>query len=422
MNVRKSSVCVLILLSVLASADRGMVPVTQPDAVLYEPGQKAIIAWNGTTEILVLSTDVKASKDTMVLEILPLPSEPYRIVKANRTSFDNTIKIIRIHAGPAPSSTKLGGRSEGYQPGVEIVFHEKIGAHDITVAKANNIHDFVDWGDDFLRKNLIGYSISDSRLEGIVADYIKDGVNYFVFDLINLTSAQRSTDPILYEFRNDYMFYPMSISSLTSGDTHITIFTLTSTVYAQEDLTSGLRFMNYDTGGWKTPIQFKVTRRELADISLESGIGQMFPWEPTLTSLEYKGPLQTLREDFIVGDTYWRKKAVESYMNAVERRADGELNEALAEAAEAQKLFEKISDKRGASKSKQLAEEITVEIGGVVVTTTLRVLPPVKDTTSTIPPQPAPPSDSGFNTLSAVILALLAVSLIILAKKQRISG
>jgi|GEM_PF-3814427 hypothetical protein len=35
-----------------------------------------MIAWNGLEEILLLSTDMRASETARVLEVLPLPSEP----------------------------------------------------------------------------------------------------------------------------------------------------------------------------------------------------------------------------------------------------------------------------------------------------------------------------------------------------------
>ncbi len=55
-------------------ADRGMIPIS--DVSVHGPGQKASIAWDGEVESLILSTDVYASGDTMVLELLPLPAEP----------------------------------------------------------------------------------------------------------------------------------------------------------------------------------------------------------------------------------------------------------------------------------------------------------------------------------------------------------
>ena len=68
-------VLVVSILLPLVYADRGGLPIV-PGVSIYEPGQKAIVAWNGNEEILILSTDVRASEQTMVLEILPLPSKP----------------------------------------------------------------------------------------------------------------------------------------------------------------------------------------------------------------------------------------------------------------------------------------------------------------------------------------------------------
>jgi len=73
------------------AADRGMLPII-PGISVYEPGQKAIIAWSGSKEILILSTDVYADESTKVLEVLPLPSKP--VVKdGNFKSFEVVQKI-----------------------------------------------------------------------------------------------------------------------------------------------------------------------------------------------------------------------------------------------------------------------------------------------------------------------------------------
>ena len=57
-------------------ADRGSIPWGDWDLQnlpeIYEPAQNAIIAWNGKEEILVLTTDLRSSKPTKVLEVLPL--------------------------------------------------------------------------------------------------------------------------------------------------------------------------------------------------------------------------------------------------------------------------------------------------------------------------------------------------------------
>ncbi|MCJ7560066.1 hypothetical protein MUO79_05550, partial [Candidatus Bathyarchaeota archaeon] len=58
--LRAIQVAVLAFLLVYVSlplvhADRGGLPII-PGVSIYEPGQKAIVAWNGNEEILILST------------------------------------------------------------------------------------------------------------------------------------------------------------------------------------------------------------------------------------------------------------------------------------------------------------------------------------------------------------------------------
>ncbi len=59
----------------------GLSPVT-----IFESGQRAIIAWNGTDEMLILSTDVSTSEESFILSFLPLPSN-LLIDEGNFTSF-----------------------------------------------------------------------------------------------------------------------------------------------------------------------------------------------------------------------------------------------------------------------------------------------------------------------------------------------
>ncbi|MDI6708427.1 MAG: hypothetical protein QME47_05015 [Candidatus Thermoplasmatota archaeon] len=86
---------VLIALSSSANADRGMVSLQ--GISVYEPGQKAIIAWNGSEEILILSTDVHSESNTSVLEILPLPSMP-NVTLGNFSSFYKIQELIWYHS------------------------------------------------------------------------------------------------------------------------------------------------------------------------------------------------------------------------------------------------------------------------------------------------------------------------------------
>lgn len=54
--------------------------VAAPAAVrkveVFEPGQNATVGWNKGKEVLVLATDIQASAETRVIEIMPFPSQP----------------------------------------------------------------------------------------------------------------------------------------------------------------------------------------------------------------------------------------------------------------------------------------------------------------------------------------------------------
>ena len=219
----------LLLLSVPPPvlADGGMISIAA-NISIDEPGQKAIIAWDGQEEILILSTDVHAEGDTTALRVIPLPSEPDRIEQGDFNSFLRIRDIIYDRFRPRHGWFECGGTGgkEG-GAGVDIVFHDKIGAHDIWVAKATDAAGFVNWADDFLARNEIQYEISSPELEALAAQYIDDGIQFFVFDLIELSPDQKSVEPIVYQFQSDTLYFPLKISSIIPGYTRISLFLLT---------------------------------------------------------------------------------------------------------------------------------------------------------------------------------------------------
>ena len=76
---------------------------------IFEPTQRALIAWNGEEEILILSTDLRASRATKVLEVMPFPAEP-RVKKGDVGVFRRAVKLInskipRPHGGEGPAAS-----------------------------------------------------------------------------------------------------------------------------------------------------------------------------------------------------------------------------------------------------------------------------------------------------------------------------
>jgi hypothetical protein len=292
---------VAVPLAQVGLADRGMVPIG--DVSVYGPGQKAIIAWNGDEEMMILSTDVSASGDSQVLEILPLPSEP-KVEKGDFASFEQVNRLIEEHL---PRQWWDGFRKGVLTPGegVQIIFHEKIGAHDITAVKAGDSAELVMWAESFLRDAGIEPEISSTELESLVDDYIARDIDYFVFDLIEVTPEPRSIEPIVYRFNCDFLYFPLKISTLAEGWTDINLFLLTPQpvnlhwLPAGSELPQGLEMGKFYGERGTSPIQFKLTKEELA--SIDKDIAGLLEGDAWLTAMAYHGDLARLTRDLILG-------------------------------------------------------------------------------------------------------------------------
>ncbi|UCF70254.1 MAG: DUF2330 domain-containing protein [candidate division WOR-3 bacterium] len=220
---------VLATLSIITTtfcfADRGMMPFN-PNVQIFEPVQRAMIAWNGTDEILLLSTDVHASESTMVLEVLPLPAEP-EVKKGDLETFRRATDLInwKIHRGGVSKGRVL---SEGVVvPSGEVTFHKQIGAHDISVTHLLNASGFVAWVVRYLQSIGIEEDIVSPAMNNLIEDYIKDGFEWFVFDVVSLGEDIVTNEPIQYCFKSDHLFYPLKITSTAQGSTSIELLILT---------------------------------------------------------------------------------------------------------------------------------------------------------------------------------------------------
>jgi len=204
-----------------------MVEVNHIDIPLYEPGQRAIICWDGTTELLILSTDVYAEKATKVLEIMPLPSVP-QIKQCNESVFERLRNLVEWQSVDQEKSG--GGLSsddgESKYVDIEIVFHDTIGVHDLTVIHAKTVSGFAQFVGDFM-ENIDLDPMSFPKAEAIASSYMERGIEYFVLDVIEVSTRLGSPQPLMYRFESPYIYYPMEITSLTGGESHIILFVLT---------------------------------------------------------------------------------------------------------------------------------------------------------------------------------------------------
>jgi hypothetical protein len=295
MNLRNHYwIITLLVMAVLCStpnvyADRGIIPV-KPHIPIYEPGQKAIIAWNGIEEIMILSTDVTATEDTMILEILPLPSKP----KVEAASFESFKVLEKIVADKFVIKARTYGAGLEFK-GLEVIFHEKIGFHDITVIKAYDPNELAYWIEQFALKNGITTKIQLSKLIDVVKEYIDGGFQYYVVDLISLKVGERSIEPIMYRFNSSFIYYPLKISNIIPGETRITLFIITINGIRRNH--PNLKELQYKLFGVTYPVEVEITMEELRKV--DPRIAEIFKSNTLLTILTYEGSMSILKRDLI---------------------------------------------------------------------------------------------------------------------------
>ena len=216
-----------------AQADRGAIPF-QPEVTIFEPTQRALIAWNGEEEILLLSTDLRASRATKVLEVMPFPAEP-RVAKGDVAVFRRAVRLINSKiARPLAAATRgyaLEDRSAGHaEPPGEITFHERIGAHDVAVARVVSGDGFVEWVNDFLKRASVDNPVIPPRLRRVVQEYLDDDFRWFAFDVVELESKFRTLEALQYRFPSPALFYPVKISRSNRGQTSMELLVLSPTL------------------------------------------------------------------------------------------------------------------------------------------------------------------------------------------------
>jgi hypothetical protein len=187
-----------------------------------------MIAWNGEEEILLLTTDMRASDSTEVLEVLPLPAEP-AVKKGDIEVFRKAIDIInkKIRTQNILIFKRNGGKERTSKTAGEITFHKKIGAHDINVAHVLDKDGFIKWAEDYLDSLGVENPVIPEGLKNVVGEYLEEKFTWFVFDVISLDKELKTNDAIQYRFKTDFLFYPVKIMNTEEGHTSMDLLILT---------------------------------------------------------------------------------------------------------------------------------------------------------------------------------------------------
>ena len=228
-HMKKVSIFLVALLLLCAShlfADGGFIALKN-GVRMFKPNQRAMIAWSGSKEILLLSTDMRASEATQVLEVVPLPSEP-KVTKGDVETFRRATALInrKIHKPFIARGGKGAGQAPGRSAG-EVTFHKKIGAHDISVAHVLSTDGFIAWVEKYLGSLQVQNPVIPPATKKIIDEYMAGKFTWFVFDVISLDEVLSTGEAVEYQFKTKSLYYPMKITQTAEGATTVDLLILT---------------------------------------------------------------------------------------------------------------------------------------------------------------------------------------------------
>jgi len=289
---------------VIAFGDGGMM-IWPPMIELNQSAQNAIVGWNGSEEVMILSIDVESAGNITALRVIPLPSEP-KISEGSFESFETLVSIMNEKRGAVdgyPMALEGEGETTA-EPGIEIVFQEQIGAHSVTTVKVNDLNDFLDWVQDFaFGKGFEQKQISAGFKQGI-DNYLKKEVNYFVFDVINADQKEVSIEPLVYRFESDFLYFPIlisGISEISESSTQIDLFLITDKQVEFNDIPH-----DYYKDGWFYNYGHReavsLTLLELESISLD--VSDLFQSSVYVQKASIHKKLSDLNKDLMLFPSY----------------------------------------------------------------------------------------------------------------------
>jgi len=286
---------ILVSISVApVSADRGL--IAPPQFSLEESGQIAIVAWNGKEEVLILSTNVKGSSSSPVVQVLPLPSNPSKVMEGDLDSF----RIINELVNKRLAGTRAYGWRNvpdgGY--GLEVTFHGKVGAHDMTIVEVSNSDHFVRWVADFAQGLGTEFSVS-TGFRDIVSNYLRREIRYFLFDVVGANETAQTVKPMIYRFESSSLYYPLAITAASPLSETYSTLNLFLISKGQVNGTTISSLGLTPRSGFNRLIE--LSRQELMEISPE--LADLFDSDPLVMNVYYYGPLRNLKKDLVAPET-----------------------------------------------------------------------------------------------------------------------
>jgi len=295
-----SLLVIILLLPVFVFADMGMI-WPDPQVKLYETDQNAIVAWNGQEEILILSINLRSNQEgSKALTILPLPSNPLEIKEDSIDTFKKLTDLINQKLPITMTSGVLSDTKNSAPPVAELTFHEKIGAHDVSIVKINNLNGFNQW--ELLPQIGIKPEQIDESFKLALQNYMKRGLVYFSFDTIEVGTKDISLNPIRYYFKSDYFYYPIKLTAFSATAENAESINDAIHLFAinTNPIKDSIGIFKYRYPLWSHNDNISISLQELQNVS--ANIASLFSFETNVyvTEFRYSGSLANIADDIII--------------------------------------------------------------------------------------------------------------------------
>jgi len=214
---------------------------------LYEPAQKAVIYWNGNTEIMVLSSAVRSDVLTDIAWIVPIISTTKPNISAgNMSVFEQLVDFFGYSNWWNNPYIKMGGMHDGGR-NVSVIEVCEVDIFDVIIIQATNTSDLIDW---LLENDLM----VPEEAHDVIDRYVQMDNCYFIINKLDLKNRFKDiieqlergeipenmdeynkalndlkigmATPLQFEFTPPEPYYPLVISSLNQGDGKIEVYVI----------------------------------------------------------------------------------------------------------------------------------------------------------------------------------------------------
>lgn len=205
-------------------AGHALIPMTDDYVYLSQSRAEIIAAWGGNEEVLVLSTELAASRNVSVIRFIALPTYP--TVEGTPPEALSHLGALLTKKAPLLDVIVDGRKTKKHADlGVELISETAVTPRDIYIVRIETFDAFERWMTDLLARHGVGDPAPlIERHRAVVSDYLSRNIKYFVFDIVTVGEKKAAIAPLVLRFESDSLFVPLLISSRTSGTSTVDLF------------------------------------------------------------------------------------------------------------------------------------------------------------------------------------------------------